>query len=206
MGKRALWTILAMAMLLSPGCLSSTVEQVNDNIWEMPDDDQLPRLNLGERIRTTPTVDVYDDCAVIEQDLRDSLWEQTLVEIDQNSYWQWASPNIWFVEGGMVDDMVAESAMDGDVSGTQTGSVPSSSGAEDRSGTYSETNNQEQGVDEADFLKFDGFHFYMINNNHLVIVGVPEHGQVELVSDLQLEGSPMPVSYTHLTLPTIYSV
>ncbi|MDP6900085.1 MAG: beta-propeller domain-containing protein [Candidatus Thalassarchaeaceae archaeon] len=191
MVKRALWTILAMVMLLSPGCLSSTVDQVNDNIWEMPDEDQWPQLNLGERIRTTPTLDVYDDCTVLEQDLRESLWEQTLVEIDQNSYWQWASPNIWFGGGEMVDDMVAESAMDGDVSSAQTGSAPSSSGSEDRSGTYSETNNQEQGVDEADFLKFDGFHFYMINNNHLVIVGVPEHGQVELVSDLQLEGTPM---------------
>ena len=90
----------------------------------------------------------------------------------------------------MEDGAVAEASMDGDV-GSNGGAAPSSSGAEDRSGTYSETNNQESGVDEADFLKFDGHHFYMINNNHLVIIGVPEHGNLTLVADMELEGRPL---------------
>ena len=97
---------------------------------------------------------------------------------------------------GFVDDMmmedgaVAEAAMDGSAP-SNGGTAPSSSGTEDRSGTYSETNNQESGVDEADFLKFDGHHFYMINNNHLVIIGVPEHGNLTLVADMELEGRPL---------------
>ena len=152
-------------------------------------------MSLGERTRTTPTLETYDDCTVLLEDLRDALWEQTLVEIDQNAYWNWASP--WMMVGGggvwieddMIDVGVAESAADG--SANSGGAAPSSSGAEDRSGTYSETNNQESGVDEADFLKFDGNHFYMINNNHLVIIGVPEHGNVTLVADMELEGQPL---------------
>ena len=31
----------------------------------------------------------------------------------------------------------------------------------------------------------------LINNNHLVIIGVPEHGNVTLVSDTELEGQPL---------------
>ncbi|MDG1541486.1 MAG: beta-propeller domain-containing protein, partial [Candidatus Thalassarchaeaceae archaeon] len=51
--------------------------------------------------------------------------------------------------------------------------------------------NQEEGVDEADFLKTDGYHIYMINNGQLVILGVPEFGNVTLESNMTLEGSPM---------------
>ena len=31
----------------------------------------------------------------------------------------------------------------------------------------------------------------MINNDHLVIIGVPEHGNLSLVADIQLEGQPL---------------
>jgi hypothetical protein len=194
MNKRARIAIFSLALLLLPGCLSSVVDDVKEEteaIWEMPGDGEWPRLNLGERIRTSPTLQTYDACDTLLQDLRDALWEQTLVEIDQNAYWQW-SPNAWFGGGWMEDDMVAEASMDSgaEQSPSSPPATPSSNGAE-REGTYSETNNQESGVDEADFLKFDGYHFYMINNDHLVILGVPEHGTVELVADLELEGRPM---------------
>ncbi|MDP7329294.1 MAG: beta-propeller domain-containing protein, partial [Candidatus Thalassarchaeaceae archaeon] len=186
---------LLVALLLLPGCLSGIVDEIDDIvIWERSPEGDWPQLSLGERTRTTPTLETYDDCAVLLEDLKDALWEQTLVEIDQNAYWNWASPNMWLMGGGMVDDVAME--MDGGMpeasaDANSGGTAPSSSGGEDRSGTYSETNNQESGVDEADFLKFDGHHFYMINNNHLVIIGVPEHGNVTLVSDMELEGQPL---------------
>ena len=187
---------LLVALLLLPGCLSGIVDEIDDIvIWEMSPEGDWPQLSLGERTRTTPTLDTYSDCAVLLDDLKDALWEQTLVEIDQNAYWNWASPDIWRMGGGMVDDVAME--MDGGMpeasadASNSGGTAPSSSGGEDRSGTYSETNNQESGVDEADFLKFDGHHFYMINNNHLIIIGVPEHGNVTLEADLELEGQPL---------------
>jgi len=194
---RVLLVVLSLVML--PGCLGlgSTVnEATTDGVWEMPDEGQWPQLDLGERARTTPTLEIYDDCAVLLDDLKDALWEQTLVEIDQNAYWNWAEPEFMMRgEVWLADDVAME--MDGAMPeasanvGNTGGTAPSSSGGEDRSGTYSGTNNQESGVDEADFLKFDGHHFYMINNDHLVILGVPEHGNVTLVADMELEGQPL---------------
>ena len=188
--------ILLVALLLLPGCLNSIVDEIDDMvIWEMSPEGEWPQLILGERTRTTPTLETYEDCTVLLEDLKDALWEQTLVEIDQNAYWNWANPwmfgGIWMEDDMLMDGAVPEASMDADGGSNSGGTAPSSSGSEDRSGTYSETNNQESGVDEADFLKFDGHHFYMINNNHLVIIGVPEHGNVTLVSDTELEGQPL---------------
>lgn len=185
---------LLVTLLLLPGCLSALVDDVDDIIMELSPEGDWPQLDLGERTRSSPTLETYDDCNVLLENLKDALWEQTLVEIDQNAYWNWASP-VLRMGVGLFDDMmvedgaVAEASMDG--AATNGGTAPSSSGGEDRSGTYSETNNQESGVDEADFLKFDGHHFYMINNNHLVIIGVPEHGNLTLVADMELEGQPL---------------
>lgn len=195
MAKNARITILALALLLLPGCLSSVVDDVDEateGIWEMPGEGEWPRLLLGERTRTSPTLTAYDGCDALLEDLKDALWEQTLVEIDQQAYWQW-SPNAWFRGGWMEDgDVMAEASMDaGAEGGSSPPAMPSGGEQENREGTYSETNNQESGVDEADFLKFDGHHFYMINNDHLVIIGVPDHGNVTLVADLELEGRPM---------------
>ena len=75
---------------------------------------------------------------------------------------------------------VADTALD-----STTESSPS------REGEYSGTNNQESGVDEADFLKTDGFHTYMLNGQLLLIIGIPEFGQINLLSTMQIEGNPM---------------
>ena len=97
--------IILAALLLLPGCLNSIVDDIEDSIWEMSPDGEWPQLDLGERTRTTPTLDTYDDCAVLLEDLKDALWEQTLVEIDQNAYWNWAEP-IMFGGGWMMDDVI----------------------------------------------------------------------------------------------------
>ena len=64
-------------------------------------------------------------------------------------------------------------------------------GGQSREGDFSGTNNQETGVDEADFLKTDGYNIYMLNGNELVIMGVPEFGEVTLDSNITLEGNPL---------------
>ncbi|MBJ84551.1 MAG: hypothetical protein CMB52_03435 [Euryarchaeota archaeon] len=203
-------SIVLVVLLLLPGCLSALVDNVDDVVIEMSPEGDWPQLNLGERTRSTPTLETYDDCNILLENLKDALWEQTLVEIDQNAYWNWAEP---MMRGGMLmfDDVALE--MDGampeasaDV-GNAGGTAPSSTGVdEDRTGTFSETNNQESGVDEADFLKFDGHHFYMINNNHLVIVGVPEHGNLTLVADMELEGRPLQMMMQEEHLVIISSI
>ena len=88
---------------------------------------------------------------------------------------------------GFADDVaVAESAADD--RGSNSGS---NSASTSREGEFSGTNNQEAGVDEADFLKTDGFHIYMLNGQSLVIMDVPEFGEIGLSSEMEIEGSPL---------------
>ena len=50
----------------------------------------------------------------------------------------------------------------------------------ERRANFSGTNNQERGVDEADFLKTDGYHVYYLQGQQLHILAIPEFGQIEL--------------------------
>jgi hypothetical protein len=55
---------------------------------------------------------------------------------------------------------------------------------------FSGTNNQEAGVDEADFVKTDGQFIYYLLGGDLRILGVPQFGQLTLESTLAIEGTP----------------
>jgi len=194
------------------GCLGY-FENNNNEEEEQYFDWITPELLLGNRVRSSPALNHYDGCAELEEDLRSSMIEEMMVGLDQASYWHW---NSWGFRGGMmVDDMAME--MDGGMAMPETtgsdssnsmdsSSPPSTSGAGDREGQYSETNNQEEGVDEADFLKTDGYHIYMINNGQLVILGVPEFGNITLESNMTLEGSPMQMLVSGDQLVIISSV
>jgi uncharacterized secreted protein with C-terminal beta-propeller domain len=87
----------------------------------------------------------------------------------------------------MEDDM--EMAMDSSSDGASTGgSAPTTKRQE---GTdFSGTNNQEQGVDEADFVKTDGYFIYFLNGKNLEIFGVPEFGELTHLSTTLVEGTP----------------
>ena len=198
MVRRPVMVLMVLASMLMAGCLGY-FENNNNEEEEQYFDWITPELLLGNRVRSSPALNHYEGCAELEEDLRSSMIEEMMVGLDQASYWHW---NSWGFRGGMmVDDMAME--MDGgapvaDMSESagsnqamDSSSPPSTSGAGDREGQYSETNNQEEGVDEADFLKTDGYHIYMINNGQLVILGVPEFGNITLESNMTLEGSPM---------------
>ena len=200
---------MVLASMLMAGCLGYFENQEEEQNFDWI----TPELLLGNRMRSSPALNHYDGCAELEEDLRNSMIEEMMVGLDQASYWHW---NSWGFRGGMmVDDMVME--MDGDMAMPETtgsdssnsmdsSSPPSTSGAGDREGQYSETNNQEEGVDEADFLKTDGYHIYMINNGQLVILGVPEFGNITLESNMTLEGSPMQMLVSGDQLVIISSV
>ena len=66
--------IILVSLLLLPGCISGLVDDVDEpSIWNMSPNGEWPQLSLGERTRTTPTLEVYDDCTVLLQDLKLSL-------------------------------------------------------------------------------------------------------------------------------------
>ncbi|HIC62394.1 MAG TPA: hypothetical protein EYO72_06760 [Marine Group III euryarchaeote] len=156
---------------------------------------------LSDRSRSSPTLSTYDSCGYLEIDLKEHLKEEMRVNLGTGSYYYGGG---W----GMVDDMVmvAESAMDSD-DGMEMDSAPSagpesqktSSGGEEGV-DFSGTNNQEQGVDEADFVKTDGSYIYLVNQGYsdwgvypsgkLHILEIPEVGDVSYLSNISIEGRP----------------
>ncbi len=121
----------------------------------------------GPAVARTTQLIQYQSCGALERDLEDMMIADIWAQIDQ--WGQWGGP------------------LDGDAS-PEAGDQ----GGDDRQeGTdYSGTNNQEDGVDEADFLKTDGYHIYSLNGNRLHIFGVPAFGQLVPESVTEIEGHP----------------
>ena len=189
-GNNALVLTLLLLFCSLSGCLSA----LDDVISEIEGtENDYPSLELGERSRSSPALVQYDECTNLLEDLRNAAFEESLVSLDQNAYWHWTDSYFYRAEPFM-DGAIAEEASfdDGDtgISSPSVGSTDSNS-AEPVAGTdFSGTNNQEQGVDEADFMKTDGRWIYVLNNGKLVILGVPEFGQLEMLSNMSLEGTP----------------
>ncbi|MED5455238.1 MAG: beta-propeller domain-containing protein, partial [Candidatus Thermoplasmatota archaeon] len=182
--------ILVLAMMLTSGCLGAVedIEDELDRTIEIIVEDY-PQLDLPERTRTQPTLQTYDECDALLLDLKNSLFDEMLVRLDQESYYHWiGGPWMWRDGGVMFGDDVAVAESAADDGGSNSGS---NSASTSREGEFSGTNNQEAGVDEADFLKTDGFHIYMLNGQSLVIMDVPEFGEIGLSSEMEIEGNPL---------------
>jgi len=190
--------LLVFILLGSSGCIQgSDVDDVDVIIDEiMPDSwsDNLPSwVDLGSRERTTPHLDSFDSCDELESAAKENLklmYETQLMTYAYSGYYWWGG-------GMMVDDMVMEMDMAVDGGAPET-AMASNGGATTTANTgdlrvegedYSGTNNQEQGVDEADFVKTDGENIYLVQDGHLVILGVPTFGEIEYLSNTTLEGS-----------------
>ena len=137
---------------------------------------------LGDQIKRSlgaPDLEIFDDCASLESALKMTIEEEIrtslLQAVEDVYYWG----GVWLEDG-------AEMAMDD--SSTSTGSSPP---AKTRSeGTdFSGTNNQEQGVDEADFVKTDGYHIFFLDSGVLHIMDIPEFGAIEHASSTNVEGN-----------------
>ena len=186
MYKKPLTTIFVLFILLSSGCLG-IIEDINDDINDtvVLIDGEYPQLDLSERIFGSPELVSYQQCSDLLDDLKQSVHEEMLVQLDQQSYYHW-SPNVMSLRTWDEDGlMMAESSAESDSTSATTSS------GDDRTGEVSGTNNQESGVDEADFIKTDGHYIYMINGNELLIMGVPEFGELNLLSNTTMIGSPM---------------
>lgn len=137
-------------------------------------------LRVDSRSRTTAQLVQFDSCGELHGRLQDNLKEEMRVQLLQ--YLEWYGEGrggIGFAEDAANAAPAAEGASaDADAGGRQEGV------------DYSGTNNQESGVDEADFVKTDGFHIYMLNGNRLEIFGTPEFGDLIPESTSEVEGYP----------------
>lgn len=122
----------------------------------------------GGRVRSETTeLRQYPGCSALEDDLEEALIREAWANIEMVGKWRGG--------GGAAEDSAGAGTP---ANGRQEGV------------DYSGTNNQEAGVDEADFVKTDGFHIYNLNGNRLHIFAVPQFGQLTPVSVTQLEGHP----------------
>ena len=186
MDSKPLTSIFVLFTLVSSGCLG-VIEDINDDISDIITqiDGEYPQITLSERIYGPPELVNYDECSILLGDLKKSVNDEMMVQLDQQSYYHW-SPNprgLW-----MFDDVALA---EGDGVAETSESTTTDSSSSDREGEYSSTNNQESGVDEADFIKTDGHYIYMLNGDKFLIMGVPEFGEINLTSSLSMLGSPM---------------
>ena len=159
---------LCLTMLLA-GCLNP-VENVEVPDVVLPDD----WSTITARTVASPHLFAYDDCEELERSLKQSIEEQYRVELMQAVAEQYYYGDFMWAED-------AEMAMDdGAVADTSSGAQPRTTAPNRVEGEdFSGTNNQEAGVDEADFVKTDGYHIYYLQGRNLHIFGVPEFGALE---------------------------
>ena len=157
---------------------------------------------LSDRSRSSPILETYNTCGFLEMDLKDHLKEEMRVNLGTGSYsfrGGWGFDDMLFDDAIAVPEMAMEDgAMETDSSPSTGSDKASSNSAEGVD--YSGTNNQEQGIDEADFVKTDGSYIYLVNNGynewgvypsgHVHILEIPEAGNISYLSNISIEGRP----------------
>lgn len=121
-----------------------------------------------EHVRSTPQLRAFESCGSLETALKENLRQEMEIQLQR-----------------MRDIKYLYGPEDGD------GAVPTADGGNRQEGVdYSGTNNQEAGVDEADFVKTDGYAIYVLNGTQLQVLTVPEFGQLQQGASVQIEGYP----------------
>jgi len=191
--KMVLATFLVSLMSLS-GC-TGIVDDSDEG------DDLVLKPDMGDsinRVIGTPNLQSYSDCDDLEAALKSSIEEEArtslLQAVEETYYWG---------GGWMEDDM--EMVADSSESTTSSSTPQTRTEGVDFSGT----NNQEQGVDEADFVKTDGYHIYFVDNGVLHIMDIAEPGELEHASTTSIEGNPVAMMLDGdklVVVSTVYSV
>jgi hypothetical protein len=85
------------------------------------------------------------------------------------------------------------------------GGLPPSSGPEDDGASdYSTTNTQVVDVDEADFVKNDNQHIYVLADGHLTIIDAWPAAEAHVVSSIPVRGEPKKL-YVHEDRAVVFS-
>jgi hypothetical protein len=174
--------IFLVGLMTMSGCLSAN-QQIDDGGIE-PGTILLGWDQSVSRTIGSPQLMTYQGCEELEHALKVSIEEETRTNLIQ------AVEEIYYWGGGWMEDDVA--MMDGAEGAPSADSNQGGTTRVREEGVdYSGTNNQEQGVDEADFVKTDGYHIFFLDSGVLHILNVPEFGQLELASTTEIEGSPV---------------
>ncbi|MDP6846411.1 MAG: beta-propeller domain-containing protein [Candidatus Poseidoniia archaeon] len=170
---------------------------------------------VADQGRSSPQLAAYDSCDALEGDLKEHLKDEMRATLasNQGSYYRggwgggWMEGDIAIAESNMaMDDGAVATPGAADSSNGASQGATGGSGAAGGERDFSGTNNQEGGVDEADFVKTDGDYLYVLfgdqyyyysphygghlDGGRLHILAVPEVGQVEYLSNATVEGWP----------------
>ena len=195
-GLRVISLILVLN-ILTAGCIGALDEETANP----PPGGELPAAwdDLSKRTVVSPNLIQYQSCEELEMELKFAIEEEYRVRllqaIEEQYYYGW----------GLEEDMV----MDGDMV-AESSSAPSAGQSQNTKRVegedYSGTNNQESGVDEADFVKTDGYFLYFLNNNQLSIIGMPGEGELTDLSITNIEGNALSMMLDGDRLVVISSV
>ena len=143
-GKKTL-AISLISLFLFSGCLGIVDPEVNVPDVVLPDD----WSTIPSRTVASPQLFSYDDCQDLEEALKQSIEEEYRIQLLQavQEQYSYGGVGIWDDVAFAEDSAAAEGG-----NTATTRSTPTRVAGED----FSETNNQEAGVDEADFVKTDG--------------------------------------------------
>ena len=207
-GAFAIFAVVILTLSIGSGFdFSSLFEDDSESFNPTLTESQSTYLEsiLSDRSRSSPILETYNTCGFLEMDLKDHLKEEMRVNLGTGSYsfrGEWGFDDMLFDDAIAVPEMAMEDgAMEMDSSPSTGSDKASSNSAEGVD--YSGTNNQEQGIDEADFVKTDGSYIYLVNNGynewgvypsgHVHILEIPEAGNISYLSNISIA-----VSYTHL--------
>ena len=196
MARRNTTPFLAISLVLLMAMSGCTGLFDNDDEYEMVTTDL---GDVAKRSIGSPNLEVFSDCDELEYALKQSIEEEArtslLQAVDDVYYWR---GGIWLEDG-------AEMAMDDAGSPVSSNSLPPVS-ARQEGVDYSGTNNQEQGVDEADFVKTNGFNIFFVDSGVLHIMDVPEFGEIEHASTIAIQGSPVAMMLNEDNLVVVSTV
>ena len=133
------------------------------------------------------------DCDELENLIKMSIEQEYRTQLIQAANEIYNNNRVGGFGGGMMADMAESAPMMATAASSKGASVPVPAPAPAprvEGKDFSGTNNQEEGVDEADFVKTDGFFIYYLVGSDLRILGVPEFGNLTLESTLSIEGTP----------------
>lgn len=153
--------------------------------------------DVAKRSIGSPNLEIFSDCDELEIALKQSIEEEARTSLLQ------AVDEVYYWGGGIWLEGDAEMAMDD--AGSATSSTPPPTTRQEGV-DYSGTNNQEQGVDEADFVKTNGYNIFFVDNGVLHIMDVPEFGQIEHASTTDIQGSPVAMMLNEDNLVVVSTV
>ena len=194
MTRRNTKPFLAISLVLLLGMSGCTGLFDSDEPYEMVPTDL---GDVAKRSIGSPNLEIFSDCDELEIALKQSIEEEARTSLLQ------AVDEVYYWGGGMWLEGDAEMAMDD--AGSATSSTPPPTTRQEGV-DYSGTNNQEQGVDEADFVKTNGYNIFFVDNGVLHIMDVPEFGEIEHASTTDIQGSPVAMMLNEDNLVVVSTV